>query len=162
EPVGWRDIAIVNGLDPTNEGVYLGALAPRETRLTKATQSLWARVAAHVAAANRLRTRLAESGRARPGTAEAILTPGGKVEHAAEAAQSNESRGRLIDAARTIERVRGSLRRSDPQQAVEEWKGLVAARWTLLDHFESDGRRYLLSRRNEAARDGLAGLTARE
>jgi len=36
------------------------------------------------------------------------------------------------------------------------------ARWKLLEHFESDGRRYVLACRGEAARTGLAALTPRE
>ena len=41
-------------------------------------------------------------------------------------------------------------------------KGLVSGRWTLLDHFESDGRRYVLARRNEPHGAPLEKLTKRE
>jgi hypothetical protein len=77
-------------------------------------------------------------------------------------AKSGEARTQLGHGARAIDKARGRLRKSDPDRAIAEWRGLIAARWTLLDHFESDGKRYLLARQNEAARSGFATLTARE
>jgi DNA-binding NarL/FixJ family response regulator len=44
------------------------------------------------------------------------------------------------------------------------WKALVAGRWTLIDTFEGDGRRYLLAQRNdpEVRHAARAALTKRE
>ena len=49
-----------------------------------------------------------------------------------------------------------------PELAVDEWKGLIAAHWTLLEVRERDGRRYLVARQNEPRTRGPAGLTDRE
>jgi DNA-binding CsgD family transcriptional regulator len=54
------------------------------------------------------------------------------------------------------------LRRRDPDAAVAAWKGLVSTRWSLVDHFESDGKRYVLAHRNDVALSGFEALTARE
>ena len=162
-PAGWRDLFVINGLDPTGFGVYLGAPLPRVTNVGAARRTSWGRVAVHLAAGYRLRRRLSPAERAQPESAEAIVTPDGRIEHATAAARPVEARARLRQAARVIDRARGPLRRRDPERAVAEWKGLIAARWTLVDHFESDGRRYLLARRNDvAARDRFEALTARE
>jgi DNA-binding CsgD family transcriptional regulator len=156
EQFGFRDCLTINGLDPTRHGVCFAVWLPKkQKRLSPPVRARWSRVAAHVAAANRLRARLAEP-------AEAIVTPSGKVEHAEDAAKSKDSRDELGQGAKNLDRARGKLRKSDPDRAVAEWKGLIAARWTLIDHFETDGRRYLLARRNEAAREGYIALSDRE
>ena len=72
------------------------------------------------------------------------------------------AREALRDAVRRIDRARGKMRRADPGHAVEEWRGLVAARWSLVEHFESDGRRYLVARRNDPDAAGPDSLTRRE
>jgi DNA-binding CsgD family transcriptional regulator len=84
------------------------------------------------------------------------------VVHAKDAAKSMEARDQLTRAARIRQRARCRLRCTDPDPAVDEWKGLIAARWTLLDHFESNGRRYLFAERNDPELSGFASLTPRE
>jgi DNA-binding CsgD family transcriptional regulator len=157
---GWKDFLVVNALDPTGHGIYMGMPLPEETSLPSRVKTVWSRLAIHIAAGYRLRRRLASAG-AEP--AEAILTPSGKIEHAEPESQSSAMQTSLREAVRTIERTRGSMRRKEPERAVAEWQGLIAARWTLLEHFESDGKRYLLARRNEPQlRLGFAAVTERE
>jgi DNA-binding NarL/FixJ family response regulator len=69
----------------------------------------------------------------------------------------------LADAIR-VDLIGISLRRSSPDEAIALWRALVAGRWSIIDHFDSDGRRYLVARRNQpapAAR-GLGVLSPRE
>lgn len=54
------------------------------------------------------------------------------------------------------------MRRRLPDDAVAEWKGLIAARWSLVDHFDTDGKHYLVARRNGPEARGLGALTERE
>jgi DNA-binding CsgD family transcriptional regulator len=61
-----------------------------------------------------------------------------------------------------IDRARGKLRRIDVDEALGEWKGLVDGRWSLIDKFDPDGKRFVLARRNEPGVRGLALLTERE
>lgn len=160
-PLGWRDIFVVNGIDPTGRGVYVGVPVSRSVRPSAAVRTCWSRIAAHLATANRMRRRLEglDSG---PDTADAVLTPLGRVEHLANDAKSAEARAHLVAGARAIEAARGTIRARDPASAVAEWRGLVVARWTLIEHFESDGKRYLVARRNEAMRRGCEDLAPRE
>jgi DNA-binding CsgD family transcriptional regulator len=160
EPLGWREVLIVNGLDPTGYGFSVGVILPKKMILTPGSRMTWSRVAAHLAAASRLRRRL--TAQPSPESADAILTTEGRLEHAAAVAKTAEARARLASGAKAIDRARGPLRKKDPERAVAEWRGLIAARWTLVDHFESDGRRYLLARRNDSRGDGAATLTDRE
>jgi DNA-binding CsgD family transcriptional regulator len=161
-PLGWNDVLMVNGLDPTGYGCSIGVILPRTMLMHPRMRMTWGRVAAHVAAANRLRRRSTARRADSPDTAEAILTPGGKLEHATEPAQSSEARTELAAGATALDRARGPMRHRDPDRAVAEWRGLIAARWSLTDHVESDGRRYLLARRNDASAGGASALTERE
>lgn len=59
-------------------------------------------------------------------------------------------------------RARGPLRGCDPSEAVEIWRELVAGRWSLLERFDSDGRRFVLVQKNEPSMRSPCGLTQRE
>ncbi len=125
------------------------SLAPR-------TKRVLAEVAAHVAAAFRLRMRIASE----PiGAADAVYEPSGKLLDGNEAAVA--SRAPLALAVKSIELARGKLRRMDPAEAVATWKALVAGRWTLVDHVERDGKRFVLAHKNETP-STIAGLRERE
>ena len=162
EPQGWHDILCINGLDPTHHGFYLGAMLPRRGKMTAAMRTRWSRIAAHMAAAHRLRSRLGEAELRRADSADAVLTASGRVEHASDEANHDEARAMLAEGVRILEHARGKLRRTDPDLALAEWRALLAARWSLVDHLESDGKRYVLARRNMPLPRGLAALTPRE
>jgi DNA-binding NarL/FixJ family response regulator len=123
----------------------------------------WQRLAAHISAGFRIRRKIAESGAvdATHG-AEAILESSGAVAHASDAATPRSSRDALRAAVLAADRARGPLRRRAPDEAIEAWRGLVAGRWTLLDHFDRDGRRYLLAHRNDPDAPDPRALTLRE
>ena len=159
---GWHDIFIIGGMDPTRHGVYFGAWLPRETALPARVRGMWARVAVHIVAARRLHRRLIGTGGRVADTADALLEVDGRVAHAKGAAEPGEARDALRRAVRAVERARRKMRREDAAVAVSQWKGLVSARWTLIDHFESDGKRYVLARRNDVEMSGLEQLTLRE
>lgn len=42
------------------------------------------------------------------------------------------------------------------------WKAMVAGRWTLVDQFESDGRRYVVAKVNSPASGAISKLSERE
>jgi DNA-binding NarL/FixJ family response regulator len=91
-----------------------------------------------------------------------VLTPTGMVEHADGDATTRAARERLREAVSALDRARGGLRRRDPDGAVDLWRVLVASRWSLVETFESDGRRYLVARVNEPRSGEFAPLTPRE
>ena len=157
-PRGAFDTMGVTSGDPRGRGCILMAPKRRWGPVPRATAYVWSRVAAHLAAAYRLRRRL--SSPAEP--PDAVLSPSGRLEHAEPHARDAESRESLTEGARRIERARGSLRRRQPHEAVDVWRALVAGRWSLIDHFDHDGRRFLLARRNDPFAAVAASLSTRE
>jgi DNA-binding CsgD family transcriptional regulator len=143
-------------------GLVLTVFSP-EPRTRKVSTTTWIRVGTHLSHAARLRDTLGK-GQARidAGTDGAVLSADGSVVHAEGAARSFDARQALRDAARAVDRARSGLRRQDPDAALLSWKGLVEGRWSLVDQFDSDGRRFLVARRNDPAFRRPRALSARE
>lgn len=165
-PVGIRDVLVVNALDPIGIGCWIGAPLRSLRTLDDLERMRWNRVAAHVRAALRLRLRLSARTKQETGSEpetsgaqEAVLRPDGKVEQLDPAAEP--SREALREAVLGIERARGALR-ADGDRALPSWKALVQARWSLVDEFQSDGKRYVLARTNGLSSQGVSLLTPRE
>ncbi len=144
-------------LDASQRG--LAILANREELASSppdaATLETWTRVAGHIAAAVRLRARLAGPGAP---AAEAIVSPSGKVEHAEGDARSRVALAALRDAVRQVDRAR-TERVRDQREALSLWQALHAGRWSLMDVFERDGRRYYVARENRPAPPAQAHLS---
>jgi DNA-binding CsgD family transcriptional regulator len=158
---GARDILSINGRDPRGFGVWLGVPLPRRTRLSEIQERLLKRLAAHFAAGQRIRQKLA--GVDRPASnAEAVLSPSGELLHAEGQARTRAARDELRQAVIRVDRARSQSGRRDADQATEDWKALVEARWTLIDSFERDGKRFVLAERNEIEMSGPRSLTLRE
>jgi DNA-binding CsgD family transcriptional regulator len=140
--------------------MLVGGLSERRVRPSRATRRRWQRIATHLSAALRLILRLEDAQREPP--PEAVLAPDGRCLHAEDRARSRDARERLREAARRIDRARGRLRRRDPQEALELWRGLVDGRWSLVDRFDSDGRRFVVALRNESPHRDPRALTVRQ
>jgi DNA-binding CsgD family transcriptional regulator len=156
--LGMRDFLGVVATDPTGLGSVLCVNLPRARVPTRGEVEVWSRVAAHIAAGLRIRRQLALLPEMRP---EAVLRSDGKLEHAEPPAAGARARQALRDAVVHLERTR-ARGKSDPAEAIAEWRALVAGRWSVIDHFDSDGRRYLLARRNDPGARPRQRLTARE
>ncbi len=154
KPMGVADFVAVTGRDVAGHGVFVGAPNSRPVSLPPGRRATWDRVASHLTAGLRLRRTVGAD-------VEAVLD-GRKVVHAEGVGKSATARQRLLDAAATIDRARGGLRRSDPDAAVELWTGLVAGRWTLVDCVDTDARRLLIARRNSPSPRTSPSLTLRE
>ena len=157
--IGAKDAMAVMAVDPGGVAVALNAPRANLERVPRAARQRWARLAAHLAAGRRLR---ALGAAASLDDAEAIFDPRGKLQHAAEPATSPSARAALRDAAAAVVRASSQLRRRDPDAAVALWQALFAGRWSLLDHFDSDGKRFLVARKNDPAAPQPALLTLRE
>ena len=151
---GIRDIVVVNGIDPTNHGVYTGALTSQEASLSRRERSTWSRVAAHLVASFRLRRSHDEP--------DAVISPAGTIEHAVEDARAPSARESLRAAALAIDRARTRRAHIDDADAVEMWQALVSGRWTLVDRVDRDGRRYFVARKNDPEVARHHELTRRE
>jgi DNA-binding CsgD family transcriptional regulator len=136
-------VGIVTG-DPSGVGCMIMAPVRGFASVSRPMGILWTRIAAHLGAAVRMR----RAG-LRADAVDAVLSPSGRIEHAEPEAQGTEARAALSRGAKHIDRARGPLRRKDPDEAVATWRALVAGQWSLVDHFDHDGRRYLFARRNE-------------
>jgi len=158
---GTKDLVGVNAGDPTLRGIGFCAPSRELKTVDDAFRARWQRLAAHVAAALRLRRQVEQLGDPMEGV-EAVLDPGGKLEHAQGVAEQKAYRAALRGAALAIDKARSAkLRRSDPDEALRIWGALVQGRWSLVDHFDKDGRRYLVARKNDPYVNGTV-LTLRE
>ena len=158
---GKADAIGINGRETERMGVWIGSFLQRSRPLARGEERLHTRIARHLAAGSRLRRRL---GGESPGAADvaAILTPVGRFEHAGPSAKPAEARIALREAVLAMDRARGAERRADPDGAVRRWRVLADARFSLIDRFESDGRRYIVACENEVATEQAARLTPRE
>jgi DNA-binding CsgD family transcriptional regulator len=158
--VGVKDLMVINAMDPNRQGCAISAPRASISSVSRARIVLLARVAAHLAAAQRLRRRTADARRAP--RVEAVLSPSGRLDHAEGPARDRASRLALEEAVRAGERARGKLRRLDLHAALDSWKAMVEGRWSIVDQFESDGRRYLIAYVNRPLAPRLATLTVLE
>ncbi len=155
---GMNDILVVNAYDLSEIGVWLGAPLEKARAPSLAERRVWNRVATHLAAAFRLRRSMSGSEL----EASAVLSPSGKLEDANGAAAERSARTSLRDAVTRMERARGPLRRRDSEAAVSQWTPLVHGRWSLLDQFERNGKRYIVAVENEPQPTLKALLAPRE
>ncbi len=156
-PLGIADFMSVAATEPSGIGCLVGAPLAEISGVKRPEATAWSRVAAHMAAGMRLRRARRSTS---PEDADAVLTPGGRVEHTGDS--DDGSITALKEAAKAMQRARGSSRHSDPPGAVEAWRALVSGRWTLLDHFDHDGKRYVVAVRNDPVVPAFAELSPRE
>lgn len=158
---GYPAIIGLNGLDATGRGLAIAAASNEPIPVPPASiVRLWSRVAVHVATAARLRREAGDRPIGERG--EAVVEPNGKVVDATGAARDVLARGALREAARGIDRARSRAARDDVGATMDLWQALVGGRWSLVDSFESDGRRYLVAVPNEPVLGELGALTERE
>jgi DNA-binding CsgD family transcriptional regulator len=151
---GDRDVLGLLARDGGAWGVCLAAGVAKVRSVTRAESAPWERIAAHVHAALRLRFRLHGVPAVHPSPQavdlslgiDAVVSPSGRVEHAEHQAQG--SLHALRQAAISIDRARARMRREDPEGALDAWRSLVEGEWSLIETFESDGRRFMVARRN--------------
>ena len=143
---------------PDGRGIVVNAPLSTSIRLDARTRRLWSQLAVHLQAGYRLRRNL-QWGSARR---EAVVDPEGRVEDARADARSPDARERLARAARSIDHARSSRGPDDAREALDLWEGLVDGRWSLVEHFERDGRRYFLAYKNPCDIADPRALTPRE
>lgn len=155
--VGFKDVFAMSAFDPLGDGVGLGVGLRERSGPPQDQRMLWTQVAAHVAAAFRLRRRL--GGRKAVEQASAVLRTDGNLDHA-ESGVDAEQRELLRQAVDRVERAR--VRGRATQEALELWQSLIGGQWSLADHFEGNGRRFYVAVRNPPAIADSKALTRRE
>jgi DNA-binding NarL/FixJ family response regulator len=152
-----HDVIGVAGHTGTGYVVTLSSLCPTPTVPTAREIRRWPRAAAHLAAGFRLRLAFAHA--LESPHVEAVLDPGGGEHDAKPAAQSRRIRGLLRRAVQRIERARTRAGRLDVSESLAAWQALVEGRWSLVDYFDSDGKRFVLALKNDPEHPDPRGLT---
>lgn len=113
-------------------------------------------LAAHAAAAQRLLRAIAK----RRAVPAAIFEANGKVAHVEKAHE--RALPLLRERVLRVDRARGKLRRTDPDDALQSWHALLRGEYSTIDRFESDQRRYVVAFVNEPSLTDPRGLTTAE
>lgn len=164
-----KDVLFLTAVDVRGAGVAVVAPLEEVTALSPQDAQRWQMLAAHVEAGHRLRRTLdadAHLGAVHgplPHDAEAILDGSSlRLTDAVGPARARTMTQRLREAAVAVDRARGRMRERDPEKALGLWKALVRGRWSLVDWFDTDGRRYVLAVPNRPHVTDPRGLTERE
>jgi DNA-binding CsgD family transcriptional regulator len=140
--------------------VALAAYCERQMNPTATERRRWPRAAAHLAAGFRLRLSLDRS--LESSLVEVVLDPSGVTCDAKPNAQSARTRDILRQAVRRIDRARTQVGRREVEASLEAWQALIEGRWSLVDHFDSDGKHFILAIKNDPDHPDPRGLTLRE
>ncbi|HKK48888.1 MAG TPA: helix-turn-helix transcriptional regulator [Alkalispirochaeta sp.] len=156
--LGIPDSFGLTASDPDGRGIVVNAPLSASIRLDTRTRRLWSRLAVHLQAGFRLRRNLRQ-GRSR---LEAVVDSEGRIVDAYGGAQDPDVREHLVQAARSIDRARSTRGPDNAGDALALWEGLVDGRWSLVEQFERDGRRYFLAYDNPRTLKDPRALTPRE
>jgi DNA-binding CsgD family transcriptional regulator len=166
---GAQDAVGVIALDTDGYGIQILAPSPKVVRLSHVETNRWRMLAAHLASGLRLRRALSTERDRRdscelPHGAEAVITPSDfQVADAAEGARNRNTLQLLREAAIRIDRARSKEEREDSAgHALESWRALVRGRHSMVDWFDTDGRRYILAIPNPPNVVDVRGLNEME
>lgn len=137
---GAVDTFAVNARDASGRGLWLGAPMRSTARVPDDAKRLFARFAGHLTAAVRLRRTFGLDS-PRP---TAVMSTNGALVHA-ESDEAVGLRDELRRAALAFDLARTREARNDVNLATRRWRPLVQASWSLLDDFDTDGRRFIIA-----------------
>lgn len=156
-----HDLLLAAGHTGTGDTVAFAAYSVGPIALHPAQQRRWRLIGAHLGAALRLRSVMAGKS-LDTGPVEAVLRPDGRLLDARGAAWDGDMLERLRRTARLIEGIRCDARRLTAEETLAAWEALVAGRWSLIEHIDSDERRFLVAVRNDLDYPDPRGLSQRE
>lgn len=164
-----QDCLVMNAVDPDGQGASIVLFLPKPTKLSPEARQRFQMLGAHLSAGYRIRRAVAsadiishEADRL-PQGAEALIDPRSfRVTDAEGHAKTQGAIEHLHQAAVRVDRARGRLRKQDPREALELWWGLVHGRWSFVDWFDSDDRRFVLAIPNPPCVGDPRNLTGRE
>lgn len=156
-----RDTLGIKALTGQDSGLGVSNLFLKTITPTALERKRWPLIASHLGAGLRLRT-LAQSLSLDSAPVEGIFDGSGKLYEAREQVTDGSARATLREAVRRIDHIRTRAGRSDPDAAMTAWEGLVQGRWSLVDHFDTDRRRFVVAIKNDPTYPDPRGLTMRE
>jgi hypothetical protein len=161
-PNGFRDLLVLHVVDADHRGCLFAAPSAQSREATRKEITRWGRVAAHVRAGYRVARRLESLASTPLDAAAAILATDGRLLHAQGLTKEEYARDALRRAVLASEHARTSRVRSDTDQALGLYQELIAGRWTLTEHIDTDGCRLLAAYENDAEVCRRSGLTRHE
>lgn len=156
---GARDTNLLVAFDTAADVVSISAFFGNEATPTRQLRVKYRRIAAHLASAIRLRRHLEA---ARTAEADAVFDPRAKSCDARGEATGRAAQQALREAVRARESARAQLTAGGSAEALGLWTALVSGRWSLLDRFDSDGRRFIVAVENQNVPKDPRALTPRE
>lgn len=159
----------LTAMDPNGRMIHMVAPTTNTIVLTDTERQRWRMLAAHLSAGLRLRGRLRRPSSASsqdtglPFGAEAVFDAGSlSLADASGSAKAKDSVTAMREAAVRVDRARGRLRRDDPDEALSLWWALLRGKWSMVEWFDTDERRYVLAIPNPPSVKDPRGLTKRE
>lgn len=152
--LGVKDAHALTVGDGAGRGVALAGLAPRILRIPPEELRRLERLGAHLLAGHRLRRAFRQ--------VDAVLDPSGHSLHAEGEAREPLHREALTRAVRAFDQARARRGGKDADESLAAFEGLVAGRWSIVQSFESDGRRYLVAIQNQPGQIPAAALSPNE
>ncbi len=141
-------------------GIILGFLKASITPEPLERQR-WSRIASHMGAGLRLRG-LFERLTLEASQVEAIFEADGTLQDARDKATERTARTALREMVKRLDLIRTRPGRRNSDSAMQLWEGLVQGRWSLVDYFDSDRRRFVLAIKNDPTYPDPRGLTMQE
>ena len=156
EATGRSDVVGLAGNTGDGRIAAIAVSPEHPVRIDPRQRGRWERAMIHIAAGLRLRRALERHGAPDPATS-ATLAPDGRVLDRADALPAT-----------ALETIRDAVIRTEraktraPDEALEAWAGLVDGRFSLVDRFDTDGKRFVIAVENEPQHRDPRGLTRRE
>jgi DNA-binding CsgD family transcriptional regulator len=141
---------------------FFGGLTTKRV-FRPAERAMYQMLSAHIKAGLRLRRRMPATPSVQAPEGGAVLSAAGKVLHADGDARDDSARTELCERAGQIDAAR-TQRSGRDEDALAVWHGLIDGRWSLVEQFDADGKRFMLAHRNpEDVRDprGLSMMEVR-
>jgi DNA-binding NarL/FixJ family response regulator len=145
----------------TASGIVFAILLTERRHPTAKERKRWSQIATHLGAGLRLRG-LARGLSLDACSVEAVFDSKGNLHDARAQAVETIAQVKLRQAVQSIEHSRTVAGRRDADAALDNWQGLVDGRWSLVDYFDTDGRRFIIAVKNDPAHPDPRGLTQRE
>ncbi len=156
-----KDKFAVKAMTGQNRALIMCWLFAKQITPTERERKRWAQIATHLGAGLRLRKRLS-SLTLDSLPIEAIFDASGKLHEARNGASVSSTREVLRNAVKRIDQLRARAGRNNPETSLKLWEGLVDGRWSIVDYFDTDQRRFIVAIKNTPHYSNLCGLTARE
>ena len=139
----------------SDRSLVVAWLTQHPIELGRGARAHWHSVAEHLAAAHAIRALEPPA----PETAAAVISVGGRVLAADDAAAAPATRSRFADAVKRMDRARTRHRKATQEEAVGLWRAFVEGQYSLVEWSDRDGRRTILAVR---VHSDVRALTPRE